>query len=52
MGTGRSNRSRGWSHQLERLSLDSTLAKPENRLRFYAEAKEFLAKHLGGRFEP
>lgn len=27
-------------------------AKPENRLRFYAEAERFLAKHLGGRFEP
>jgi dipeptidyl aminopeptidase/acylaminoacyl peptidase len=24
-------------------------AKPENRLRFYAEADRFLAKHLGGR---
>jgi len=27
-------------------------AKSENRLRFMAEAEEFLAKHLGGRFEP
>lgn len=27
-------------------------AKPENRLRFYAAAEQFLAKHLGGRFEP
>ena len=27
-------------------------AKPENRLRFYAEAEKFLAKHLGGRHEP
>jgi dipeptidyl aminopeptidase/acylaminoacyl peptidase len=27
-------------------------AKPENRLRFYAEAEAFLAKHLGGRAEP
>ncbi|MFL5667563.1 MAG: S9 family peptidase [Ktedonobacteraceae bacterium] len=26
-------------------------AKPENRLKFYAEAEKFLAKHLGGRFE-
>lgn len=26
-------------------------AKPENRLRFYAAAEHFLAKHLGGRFE-
>ena len=26
-------------------------AKPENRLRFYAAAERFLAKHLGGRFE-
>ena len=26
-------------------------AKPENRLRFYAAAEEFLAKHLGGRME-
>jgi dipeptidyl aminopeptidase/acylaminoacyl peptidase len=25
--------------------------KPENRLRFYAAVEEFLAKHLGGRFE-
>jgi dipeptidyl aminopeptidase/acylaminoacyl peptidase len=27
-------------------------AKPENRLKFYGEVEEFLAKHLGGRFEP
>jgi dipeptidyl aminopeptidase/acylaminoacyl peptidase len=27
-------------------------AKPENRLEFYAAAERFLAKHLGGRFEP
>src|SRR5579875_1112186 len=27
-------------------------AKPENRLRFYAAAERFLARHLGGRFEP
>jgi dipeptidyl aminopeptidase/acylaminoacyl peptidase len=26
-------------------------AKPENRLRFYAVAERFLAKHLGGRLE-
>jgi dipeptidyl aminopeptidase/acylaminoacyl peptidase len=26
-------------------------AKPENRLKFYAAAEQFLAKHLGGRFE-
>jgi len=26
-------------------------AKPENRLKFYAHAERFLAKHLGGRFE-
>ena len=26
-------------------------AKPENRLKFYATAERFLAKHLGGRFE-
>jgi dipeptidyl aminopeptidase/acylaminoacyl peptidase len=26
-------------------------AKPENRMRFYAEAELFLAKHLGGRAE-
>jgi dipeptidyl aminopeptidase/acylaminoacyl peptidase len=26
-------------------------AKPENRMRFYAAAERFLAKHLGGRFE-
>jgi dipeptidyl aminopeptidase/acylaminoacyl peptidase len=26
-------------------------AKPENRLRFYAEAERFLARHLGGRAE-
>jgi dipeptidyl aminopeptidase/acylaminoacyl peptidase len=26
-------------------------AKPENRLKFYAGAERFLAKHLGGRFE-
>jgi dipeptidyl aminopeptidase/acylaminoacyl peptidase len=28
------------------------LAKPENRLRFYAVAERFLAEHLGGRCEP
>lgn len=27
-------------------------ARPENRLEFYALAEEFLARHLGGRFEP
>jgi dipeptidyl aminopeptidase/acylaminoacyl peptidase len=27
-------------------------AKPENRMRFNAAAEEFLAAHLGGRFEP
>jgi dipeptidyl aminopeptidase/acylaminoacyl peptidase len=27
-------------------------AKPENRMRFYAAAEAFLAKHLGGRAEP
>jgi dipeptidyl aminopeptidase/acylaminoacyl peptidase len=27
-------------------------ARPENRLHFYAIAEEFLAKYLGGRFEP
>ncbi len=27
-------------------------AKPENRLKFYATAERFLAKHLGGRVEP
>jgi dipeptidyl aminopeptidase/acylaminoacyl peptidase len=26
-------------------------AKPENRLKFYAVAERFLARHLGGRFE-
>jgi dipeptidyl aminopeptidase/acylaminoacyl peptidase len=26
-------------------------AKPENRIKFYAHAEKFLAKHLGGRFE-
>jgi dipeptidyl aminopeptidase/acylaminoacyl peptidase len=26
-------------------------ARPENSLRFYAKAEEFLSKHLGGRFE-
>ena len=26
-------------------------AKPENRMRFYAAAEKFLAKHLGGRYE-
>jgi len=26
-------------------------ARPENRLRFYAAAERFLARHLGGRFE-
>jgi len=25
--------------------------KPENRIKFYAHAEKFLAKHLGGRFE-
>jgi len=27
-------------------------ARPENRLKFYAAAEAFLAKHLGGRAEP
>ena len=27
-------------------------AKPENRLKFYAAAEQFLARHLGGRCEP
>ena len=27
------------------------LAKPENRLKFFAAAEKFLAKHLGGRYE-
>ena len=27
-------------------------ARPENRLRFYGRAEEFLANHLGGRCEP
>jgi dipeptidyl aminopeptidase/acylaminoacyl peptidase len=27
-------------------------ARPENRLKFYAAAEEFLAEHLGGRVEP
>ena len=27
-------------------------ARPENRLHFYAIAEAFLAKYLGGRFEP
>lgn len=27
-------------------------ARPENRLHFFAVTEEFLAKHLGGRFEP
>lgn len=26
-------------------------AKPENRMRFYAASEEFLARHLGGRYE-
>ncbi|HKZ49667.1 MAG TPA: S9 family peptidase [Candidatus Nanoarchaeia archaeon] len=26
-------------------------AKPQNRIKFYAAAEKFLAKHLGGRFE-
>jgi dipeptidyl aminopeptidase/acylaminoacyl peptidase len=26
-------------------------AKPENRLKFYAAAEKFLARHMGGRFE-
>lgn len=30
----------------------ATFAKPENRLRFYAEAERFLAKHRGGRYKP
>ena len=27
-------------------------AKPENRMKFFQTAEQFLAKHLGGRFEP
>jgi len=29
-----------------------SIAWPENKFHFYAKAEEFLAKHLGGRFEP
>jgi hypothetical protein len=29
-----------------------SIARPENKFHFYAKAEEFLAKHLGGRFEP
>lgn len=29
-----------------------SLKRPENKFHFYAKAEEFLAKHLGGRFEP
>jgi dipeptidyl aminopeptidase/acylaminoacyl peptidase len=29
-----------------------SLTRPENKFHFYAKAEEFLAKHLGGRFEP
>lgn len=28
------------------------LTRPENKFHFFAKAEEFLAKHLGGRFEP
>ncbi|MFC9249929.1 S9 family peptidase [Amycolatopsis thailandensis] len=28
------------------------LVKPENRLKFYAWAEQFLAEHLGGQYEP
>jgi dipeptidyl aminopeptidase/acylaminoacyl peptidase len=28
------------------------LVRPENRLRMYAAAERFLARHLGGRVEP
>ncbi len=28
------------------------LVRPENRLKFYAEAEQFLAEDLGGRCEP
>jgi len=28
------------------------LARPENRLSFYAVTEAFLAEHLGGRYEP
>jgi dipeptidyl aminopeptidase/acylaminoacyl peptidase len=27
-------------------------ARPENNLKFMAAVEEFLARHLGGRFEP
>jgi len=37
--------SRNWRNE-------ERLMKPENKLHFYAKAEEFLAKHLGGRFEP
>jgi dipeptidyl aminopeptidase/acylaminoacyl peptidase len=29
-----------------------SLKRPENKFHFYAKTEEFLAKHLGGRFEP
>ena len=31
---------------------DGGLARPQQRLDFYARAEAFLARHLGGRVEP
>ncbi len=36
----------------EDLARHFLLARPENRMSFYAIAEQFLAKHLGGRAEP
>jgi hypothetical protein len=33
------------------LFLNVTFAKPENRMKFFAVAEQFLARYLGGRFE-
>jgi hypothetical protein len=34
------------------LFLNLSFAKPENRMKFFQTAEQFLAKHLGGRAEP
>ena len=59
-GSSRPSPSRSW-RRLEEAGIDYDymlfedeghgFAKPENRLKFYAEAERFLARYLGGRVE-
>ena len=47
-------KSRDIPHELSACSRTRAMGshRPENRLRFQAEAEKFLSEHLGGRYEP